>query len=233
MRLTLSARRFLATLPLFIGIAICLSSAGQQKDAPPSWTVGLTLDVRGNYKMDARRIKVDGTFAIIFRWTGTIEKDADDYILVHNDCRLTKWEIEEKCDVSGSLKTLSTEEIPDKPALKVNYILKSGENLVFDFAVEGFEIPKSKAPAGFYLVLPASRENLAHSGGIGYDLFVKSGSNMIVMDENSILRGPSEKTFVWTWKFQTGIQTLDGTAFQSQTHEVKAKIEITPRKDVR
>jgi hypothetical protein len=233
MRLTLTARRFLVTLPLFIFIGISLSPAGQRKDTPPSWTVGITLDVRGDYKMDARGIKIDGTFAFIFRWTGTIEKDAEDYLLVHNDCRLTNWEIEEKSDSAGSLKTLSTEEIPEKPALKVNYILKSGKNLVFDFAVEGFEIPKSKAPAGFYLVLPASKENLAHFGGIGYDLFVKSGSNMIVMDENPILRGPSEKTFAWTWKYQTGIQTLGGTAFQSQTHEVKAKIEITPRKDVR
>lgn len=200
---------------------------------PPSWTVAITLDVRGDYKMDARGIKIDGTFAFVFRWTGTIEKDAEDYLLVHNDCRLTKWEIGEICDSADSLKILSTNEIQDRPALKVNYILKSGDNLVFDFAVEGFEIPKNKAPAAFYLVLPASKENLAHSGGIGYDLFVKSGSNLIIMDANPILRGPSEKTFAWTWKYQTGIQALEGTVFESQTHDVKAKIEITPGKDVR
>ncbi len=188
----------------------------------------MTVEVRGEYKMESSEAKVAGTYSFTFRWSGTMEKDDEDYLLVHNKCDLTKWEVEEKADARGFLRVLTADNYPAKPELRVNYILKMEDGLHVDFAVEGFEVPQNPSPDTFYLCLPASEENAARSGGIAYNIFVKTGSNKVIMDENRILLGPAEKTFAWTWKHQTWIQKQELMIFESSSHEAKVKMEIMP-----
>jgi hypothetical protein len=102
------------------------------------------------------------------------------------------------------------------------------DGLHVDFAVEGFEVPQNPSSDIFDLCLPASEENAAHLGGINYNLFVKTGSNKVIMDEGQILHGPAEKTFAWTWKYQTWVQKQELTIFESSSHETKVKMEIMP-----
>jgi len=210
-------------------VSVALSPAIQPKVAQPSWSVKMTVEVRGEYKVDTRQVKYAGAYAFAFLWTGTMEKDDEDYLLVHNSCTLTKWEIEEKADSAGSLHILTADEFPDRPELKVNYILKMEGGLHFNFAVEGFDVPKNVSSESFYLCFPASQENRAQWAGIDYNLFVKKGSNKIAMDEARIQRGSAEKIFSWTWSHQAWVQKQEQVVFQSNNHEAKVKIEITPR----
>ena len=221
--------RPLRLTPLLFCLVLQLSPATPGRDATSSWDVKMIIEVRGDYRMETPGVKVAGTYAFVVRWTGTMEKDDEDYLLVHNSSDLTKWEIEEKADAEGALRILTTGDFPDKPALKVNYILKLEDGLHVDFAVEGFDVPRTIATEGFELIFPATNENIAHFGGLNYDLFVKNGSNKVVMDENAIHRGPAEKTFGWTWKHQAWVQKQERTIFQANAHQAKVKIEIALR----
>jgi len=189
----------------------------------------MTLEVSGEYKMEGTGVRAEGVYSFAFLWTGTMEKDDEDYLLVHGRCDLTKWKIEEKAGREGVLRILTTADFPEKPALKVNYILRLEGGLHVDFAVEGFSVPQSAASESFELIFPASYENTARFGGINYDLFVKKGSNKIILDEKDVRRGAAMRSFDWTWKRQTWIQGQEQIVLQAQAHQTKVKVEITAR----
>jgi len=220
-------RIFLGVI-LFLFLSLSPPSFGKPTDAPLSWKVAMTVEVRGEYKMESREATVTGTYAFTFRWSGTMERDDEDYLLVHNKCDLAKWEVEEKAEARGSISVLTADDYPAKPELRVNYILKMEDGLHVDFAVEGFEVPQNPSSDIFDLCLPASEENAAHIGGINYNLFVKTGSNKVIMDEGQILSGPAEKAFAWTWKYQTWVQKQELMIFESSSHETKVKMKIMP-----
>jgi len=193
-----------------------------------SWKVRLLLDARGEYRTEERGLRVDGSFQMAFDWSGTLEQSDEDFLLVHGACELKKWEIEERAQAWESVSILNTKDIPEKPDLKVDYILREKDFLAVSFAVEGFEVPKNASAEAFYLVLPASVENSRRPGGINYNLFVKTGSNRVALEEKRIFSGPAESDFGWTWKFQSWVQKQDQVVFQASSHETKLKVVITP-----
>lgn len=204
------------------------SASPQNLAAARSWKVRLLLEARGEYRAEERGLRVDGSFQMAFDWSGTLEQSDEDFLLVHGACELKKWEIEERAQASESISILNTKDIPEKPDLKVDYILREKDFLTISFAVEGFEVPKNASAEGFYLVLPASAENSRQPGGINYNLFVKTGSNKVVLEEKRIFAGPAESDFGWTWKFQSWVQKQDQVVFQASSHEAKVKVVITP-----
>ena len=214
---------------LVLCLALPPSPAAPSGGAVSSWNVIMTLEVRGDYRAEGIGFKVVGAYDFAFRWTGTLEKDDEDYLLVHNRCDLTQWKIEENANVKGTARTLSTADFPGKPALNVNYILKLEDGLHVDFAVAGFLVPQTIAAHAFELIFPATHGNIAHFGGLNYDLFVQNGSNKVVIDEKAVLRGSADKAFDWTWKRQGWILSQDLAVLQANAHQAKAKIEITPR----
>jgi len=215
--------------PLLLCLVLLPAPATPGRGAASSWEVKMTLEVSGEYKMEGTGVRAEGVYSFAFLWTGTMEKDDEDYLLVHGRCDLTKWKIEEKAGQEGSLCTLTAADFPEKPVLKVNYILRLEGGLHVDFAVQGFSVPQTPAPDSFELVLPASYENTARFGGINYDLFVKKGSNKIILDEKDVRRGAALRFFDWTWKRQTWIQGQERTVLQAQAHQAKVKVEITAR----
>lgn len=215
--------------PLLLCLALLPAPAAPSRGAVSSWNVKMTLEVSGDYRMESTGVKVEGAYSFAFRWTGTMEKDDEDYLLVHDRCDLTKWKIEETAGAEGTIRALTTADFPEKPALKVNYILRLEDGLHVDFAVEGFFVPRAITSECFELILPATHGNIAHFGGLNYDLFVKTGSNKVIMDENAVLRGSEEKTFDWTWKRQAWIQRQERAVLQVNAHQAKVKIEIFPR----
>ncbi len=190
----------------------------------------MTVTVQGDYRQDAREVMHTGTYAFSFSWMGSIEKDPDDYLLVHTSCDLTHWEAEERATSAQHIRTLTTENFPDKPELNVNYILERDGLLYFDFIIRGFEVPLGPAPQHFTLRLPASEENAFAPGGNIYNPHVQAGSNKVFLEEKRIKQGPLEKSFAWTWKYQTWVQQVDNSIFQSNSHKVKVKVSVTPRK---
>jgi hypothetical protein len=200
-----------------------------QNAEPPFWEMKITVDGRGEYeaRLDARATRCSGSFAFTFVWSGTLRKDDQDYLLVHNACDLTSWRIEERDTADEAITTLTTADIGDKPELKVNYVLRKEDGLHIALEVAGFDVPKLAGVDAFPLVLPVSAERGAAFGGRKYDLFVKSGSNKVVIDEDRLERGPVDKTFAWTWKNQGWVQKQDGNVFQSSSHEARVRVVLT------
>jgi hypothetical protein len=220
----ITRRRFLA----------CASGAvaGARRAAkadPPWWDATLTVDGRGEYesRSDAEETRYAGSFAFAFAWTGTLQKDDEDYILVHKTCRLTDWRIEERGTVRGDVATLTAGDIGDRPELQVRYILRREGGLHMAFDVAGFDVPKLAAADAFPLVLPMTAESVA-AAGRKYDLFVKSGSNRVVVAEAALARGPADAKFAWTWKNQAWVQKREANVFQSSGHEARVRLLITP-----
>jgi len=222
-----------AGLPLAAPATIAAdpASAQVQKAEPPWWEMKMTIEGRGEYesRLDARQTRYSGSFAFAFVWSGALHKDGQDYLLVHNACDLTAWRIEERGSADETITTLTTADVGDKPELKVNYVLRKEDGLHIAFEVTGFDVPKLAGADAFPLVLPVSAEHGASAGGRKYDLFVKSGSNKVVIDEDRLARGPVDKAFAWTWKNQGWVQKQEGNVFQSSSHEARVRIVITPK----
>jgi len=225
MRYFRRARFFLVSVGIFL--AFPSSSSPQQEDPPLWWNIKIAVECWGEYQLESREARCTGTYALAFLWIGTIEKDDADYLLVHRSCDLTRWEIEERLSEGGSLKSLSKEEIADKPELRMKYILKEGGDLFFDFVIKGFDVPKGFPSRSFYLSLPASEENGDQPGGINYDDFIKTGSNRIVIEEKKFLMGHVEKTFDWAWSRQLWLQDPDVPVFQASSHGTRVTVSVS------
>lgn len=189
----------------------------------------MTITTKGEYKQDAKDVQCTGAYAFVITWTGTMEKDQDDYLLYHASADLLQWEAEERAAYPQEIRALTAKDFPDKPELKVNYILKKDDGLFFDFIVNGFDVPLSPAPEHFALNFPASEENTFASPGGSYNAHVRTGSNKIFIEEKQIYQALVEKSFAWTWRNQTWIQEADRNVYQANSHSVQVKIIITPR----
>jgi hypothetical protein len=226
-------RRFRrARIFFFAAVATCAalaaSPASQREERPPWWDIKIVVETKGMYKLESRASRCTGTYALAFLWTGSIEKDGEDYLLVHRSCDLTRWDIEETAFSDESVKILSKADIGDKPELKVNYILKKDGGLYFDFIIRGFDVPKSLPSGSFYLNLPASEENADRTAGIDYDDYVKAGSNRIVVEESKILSGAFEKTFDWVWDRLQWLQATEAPVCQSSSHGARVTVSVSP-----
>lgn len=211
---------------LFLFLPGILNAQDQQK--PRWWEIKMTISAKGEYKQDAREAQYSGIYAFTIAWAGAMEVDQDDYLLYHTSSELLQWEAQERAAYPQEIKVLTTQDFPDKPELKVNYILKKGDGLYLDFVVRGFDVPLSPATEHFYLDLPTSEEHTFAPSRGGYNLHVKTGTNKIFLDEKQINRSPQEKSFAWTWKNQAWLQETAKNVFQSNSHSVQVKIIITP-----
>jgi hypothetical protein len=220
-----------------VSLALPLAFSARQEARPPWWDIRISVEARGEYSFGTREIEREvrctGSYKLAFVWTGSIERDDADYLLIHRSCDLVRWEIEERTKEGDSLKILTETDIPEKPELRVNYILKEGGSLFFDFIVRGFEVPKSFPSRTFYLSLPASEENDDQAGGINYDEFVGRGSNRIAVEEKSILAGPVERTFDWAWSRVERFPGPSGPAVQGSTHGARVTVSISPAPQIK
>ena len=217
--------------PPAISVSLPLAStAPAQKAEQPWWEMKITVEGQGEYeaRLDSRLARYSGSFAFTFVWSGTLRKDDQDYLLVHNTCDLTAWRIEERGSADDAITTLTAADIGDKPELKVNYVLRKEDGLHIALEVAGFDVPKLAGADAFPLVLPASAERGSAAGSRKYELSVKSGSNKMVIDEERLARGPVDQAFAWTWKNQGWVQKQDGNVFQSSSHEARVRVVLTP-----
>jgi hypothetical protein len=158
-----------------------------------------------------------------------MERDNGDYLLYYENSELISFEAEEKGIFPESTKIICTDDFQDKPSFKLNYILRKGENLHFDFLVKSFLIPQNESEHKFQLSLPASEENSRRSSKIDYNLFVSKGSNLIFLEEKEIYLDIVKKKFAWKWKYQKPHIPRSMLAFFSNSHDVKVEISIHPR----
>jgi len=197
---------------------------------PPWWEIKMTITVQGEYRQDAREVVHSGTYAFTIVWTGATEKDPDDYILYHTNYELKHWEAEERAAYPQEIRFFTTRDFPDKPELKVNYVLKIEGGLYFDFFIKGFEVPLSPAPEHFLVQMPASEENTSGPAAGSYNTHVQTGSNRVYLEEKQFQKASLEKDFAWTWKSQTWVQQMENSIYQANSHKVQVKIFIEPHK---
>lgn len=206
----------------------CLISFFSDKDDPVWWEIKLVLSSKGNYKADEGQSSYPGNYSFTIIWTGTMERDDEDFLIYHENSKLIQWEAQETAIFPDSMAMLSTNDFSDKPFFKMNYILKRGEILYFDFSVQGFYIPQNKSEQKFYLNLPVSEENSQRLLKKDYDPFVFNGSNSISMEEKEIYLTSVEKIFAWKWKYRRWSMDQKKYVYFSHLHEVKVEISIMP-----
>lgn len=219
---------FLLTAPGFLPPAYSLLSPFCDQALPLWWEIKILLISEGNYKVDEEKSSYSARYSFMLLWTGCMERDNGDYVLYYENSELLSFEAREKCVFPESVQIISAEDFRDKPSIKLNYILRKGENLHFDFIVKSFLIPQSKSVNKFYLNLPASEENSYHSSEIDYDSFVSKGSNLIFLDEKEIYLAAVEKKFAWEWKYQKWHITQNKPVSFFNTHDVEVKISLDP-----
>jgi hypothetical protein len=219
--------------PRFIGwiLAGALGAASPPASGPISWDVQITVSARGEYGLEGPEVRVDGRYGFTVVWTGALYVDDEDFLLVHGGTKVESWTAEEKALRADKVTVLATNDFPDCPELKVNYVLRKQDGLHLDFIVRGFDVPLGEATESFYLHLPASAENGENPGGLKYNLSVVSGSNAVVVDERKIQKGPAEETFRWLWKRREWIQRRDQTILETNSHAVEAKVVLTAKNE--
>jgi hypothetical protein len=211
-------------------VAVWLCAASGASSAPqPSWKVVLSVEAEGEYRSESSRERTDGHWTLAFEWTGTIEKDDQDFLLIHSGGALKSWTIEERSSGEETVRTLTQEDTPEKPELKVNYLLKVNGRVRFSFFIAGFDVPLSGSVESFPLAFPASAECGTRSGTVAYNSGILSGSNDVSVDVEKILRGSVDAGFAWTWRRQAWVQLENSLVFQANGHKAKVKITIRPQ----
>jgi hypothetical protein len=192
------------------------------------WTVELTVWAKGTYGLEGRS-KASGRYALKMTWTGGLDWDGDDYILVKGASKLAEWTAEESAAGPGGILVLTTDDFDETPELNVAYVLKHGDGLHLSFIVRGFDVPLSfSADNAFYLNLPASAENEEYPGGVHYNLYVKTGSNVVVLDDPAQVDGTQERTFRWSWIRRTAAAGKNQGYFETNRHEAEVTVVVRP-----
>lgn len=217
-------------LLLFTG---ALRPAGRELAAhtPPltEWDIKITVSVTGEYGIDGQT-RISGHYQLKFDWTGGLDWDGDDFVLLQGRNELVEWMAEESAVGPGGIRIMTTSDFDERPELNVAYVLRHGGGLHVSLIVRGYGIPRSLPNRIFYLYLPASAESQERPAGLNYNLFVKTGSNAVVLDDPAGSREPQEKKFHWTWVRRAGISEIIPGLFQTNRHEADVTVTLTPAK---
>ena len=224
-----SGRHLLPLLAFLFLQARPLSLFPQVPGAPPWWwEVSLYLKADGEYKLDEGGPSAVGHFSFAVQWTGWLEKDDHDYLLYRLDCRLCDWEAQETFFLPETTRVLTTNDFPDQPGFNLKYLIRVGDNLNFDFLVDGMAVPQAHSEDAFLLLLPSSEQNGQKKSQINYNDYVLKGSNRVEVPESEIYSGTVTRAYAWTWKNQQWLPKQQRTVFTSQSHRVKVNLTIIP-----
>jgi hypothetical protein len=196
--------------------------------AKPSWNVELVLEVKGRYRMEDKDGPRIGHYAFSVRWKGKIERDDDDYLLLHNESALEDWKADESPSPKIAGRFLDSPDFAERPVFRFNYILAEDEEVQIDFAMEGFPIPVNPSISKFPLALPASAGTAPDGSVSEYDRFLIQGSNRIRLSRAVVESGPAKGSFAWKWKRNSWGLEQAATIFCSQSHEARVSVSITP-----
>jgi hypothetical protein len=190
----------------------------------PWWELRCALTVRGDYSVTDLDTTFNGEFLYKVSWEGAMEQDGPDFRLFHAKIDVLTWEIREKTVPEETVDSVLTErEVPQKPALSLDYVLREGPDVVFSLGVEGLLIPLSSSPEKFDLLLPRTRK--AGAERTIYDDFITKGTNAVAIGEEGLGEKRLEKSFAWDWKRRQWTVRGRGAVKLAETH--KATVVIT------
>jgi hypothetical protein len=214
----------LAGALLVLGLPAVPPSSGQAA-RPAWWEVRLSITAKGEYFLRGGVSPISGEYACRARWEGRLEPDGDDFLLVHIRTEILEWDLKEKAGPAGHTTFL---EAPDtlRPDLRLNYVLKEGYEVEFDFDLEGISIPLHDAPFKIVLELPRSSERAHGLPGQGYGDFVCSGSSRVVIPETDLLQQTTERRFSWGWRRENELVQESPVLLLTQSHSVEAVVAL-------
>ena len=196
--------------------------------AAARWSIDLTLDVTGQYRVIEKDDSFAGRYSFTIHWVGSIERDEDDWRLTHNTCDILNWKAEENPAPRSGGRVLTTEDFPDKPAFRFHYMLQEEGEIQLDFDLEGFEVPLNSSQQKFPLILPVSAQTSRPGRGSDYDPHIIKGSNRVRFAASELEDTQLEKTFAWSWRrFQSTLET-DSTVGCHQSHDARLTVIFKP-----
>jgi hypothetical protein len=193
---------------------------------PAWWEVRFQLTARGDYTVKDSGTTYSGEFLYRAQWDGTMERDGADFLLYYAATEPQAWEVREKASLQSATRIMTDKESAEKPGLRLNYVLRQGADILFDFDVGGVRIPLNSSPDKFDLVLPRSREHAGEEDM--YNEFVSKGKNRVFVDEKDLGERPLEKSFSWEWKRQQWILKEKGVVLVAGAHKASVTITIIP-----
>ena len=217
--------RTLAGSALVLGLA-GVSSPARPGSHPSWWEIKLTVTVTGGYALKGAGAPISGEFACRARWEGSLEMDAEDFLLYHFKTDVLDWRLAERSARAGGETVLGEKDAAEKPNLRLNYVLKDGKSFDVDFSLIGVPVPLHPFPVKVGLEFPVSDVRKALLEGSGYADFVVRGSNRIVLPEADLLRPSAERTFAWEWRRERRIAAGTGTATLTERHTAEVVVSL-------
>ena len=221
--------------PLIAAAAVLmfLGAAGRTAHRPfaEKWDIQITVECDGQYGLEAGGTRVDGQYGFTAQWVGLMERDDEDFLIIHKGVELERWKAAEKAVRPGRIDLIEAKDFTEKPKLRVNYILRKEGCLEIALAVHGFEVPRQATPDTFRLALPCSAEDATAPDGIKYNAFVTEGSNRVFLDESAIAGRTEVKKFGWTWKWRAWVQQMEQTVLTLNTHKAVVTVSVTPHQE--
>jgi hypothetical protein len=223
-----SGRALQRCLPALLAAALCLGGARSGPQAVPGHSIQIIMTVDGRYRVTQNAGSVAGRYAFTVRWKGRIERDDEDWRLVHESCDLLDWQAEETPAPQSKGQVLTTGDFADKPAFHFGYVLEEEGLLELDFSVTGFPVPLNPSLHKFPLILPVSAGTTLAGADPGYDKFVTQGSNLVQAPVVDLLDGPLERTYSWSWSHYQTTLAQQATAHCYQTHRARLTVAFNP-----
>ena len=199
-------------------------SPRRRAQVTPWWEVRCALTVRGDYSVTDLGTTFSGEFLFKARWEGAMEQDGPDFRLFHAKAEVLAWDLREKSAPPTGAAVLTEREAPTKPALRMNYVVREGPDILFSLAVEDLLIPLATSPEKFALVLPRSKAPGADTAGYGD--FITKGTNVVVMGEEGLGEKSLERSFAWDWKRREWTVRERGSVKFAETHKVSVIISL-------
>jgi len=222
------ARRALGPLAgIFLALALAAAlSFSRPSPGPLWWEVSLSVTVKGSYIIEGAGAPVSGEFTCRARWAGTLELDENDFLLYHLKTEVLEWRLAEKAGLPKGETLLLVQETSEAPHLRLNYVLREGSDLKFDYEFAEVSIPLHASPVKANLEFPRSSGHVALSPGSAYESRVSRGSNRIVIPGSDLERRAAERTFSWKWQREKRITGDPGTILLIQRHAAEAIVAI-------
>jgi len=209
-------------------LAACLfpGPALTAKHLSPWWKVLLEVTARGAYAVSGGEAPVTGDYTCRVLWEGRLEPDDEDFLLVHIRTEVLEWRLRESSGPAGREDILEAPEAPG-PTVRMNYVLKDGQEVEFVFGLGGISIPLHASPLAIALELPRSSGRTPGGRGKAYGDFVGRGSSRVVIPESDLEQRSPKRHFSWDWRKERQYVRNGRILTVAQSHAAEAVVTVT------
>ena len=190
------------------------------------WKIDLQVEMKGRYTFRLGPTAVEADFSGILSWSGFLEDDDGDFLLIHAQSEVLDWAIRERTSENPTPPLLTENDIPERPALNISYILRDRDIVDIRLSVNGFEVPLHVADVSFALPLPSSRADSNRLPKAAYDASIVEGSNRIFLRNRDLKAPDKKKSFAWTWQRHDWLPLRDRTVEFFSRHEAEVTVTI-------